>query len=224
MIRSVQRFVLRALRKLPRLQAVDRPTLLLGITASVIVSGCLAAMQFLVGEAFFNGRVISAEARTNTTLGQNIDNAKQLKANVNMLLADEILAPVRVDEGDNNFRVILDALPVTGDSATFAASLQNVILKHSGVSITRLSTDGASSVAPMDTVTPRTLRFSVEVAGDYTMIKTALQDIEKTIRPVKVTSFSVSGNGQNLSAKIAGVTYYLPKKTVTLEPKSMQRP
>jgi len=226
MIKLSRRLISTIVRRIPRLHDVNRQTLLWCVAASVVVASCLAWSQLLIGEAFFNSAIINVKAQTNRTLKHNVESAKALETNVNKLLADEVLAPVRVDEGDNNFRVVLDALPVTGDPATFANSLQGVILKGSNVTITKLSIDEKKDLqmVPAGTTTPRTLRFSVEIAGDYTAIKTALSDIEKSIRPIHITSFSMVEGTPKLTAKITGVTYYLPEKSLKLKAESVKRP
>lgn len=226
MIRSIQTLVSTILKRVPRFHDVDRQTLLWCAVASVLVAGSLAVSQFLVSEALFNGTTINIKAETNRTLKHNVESSKALITNVNKLLADEILAPLRVDEGDNNFRVVLDALPTTGDPATFANSLQGVILKTSNVTITKLTIDEEKNIlaTPTDTTTPRPLRFSVEITGDYAMIKAALSDIEKTIRPIHITSLSITEGTQKLSAKISGMTYYLPEKSLKLKTERVKRP
>lgn len=226
MIKLSRRLILNIVRKLPRLHDVNKQTLLWCIGASALVAGCLASSQFLIGEALFNGAIINVKAQTNRTLKHNVESAKALETNVNKLLADEVLAPVRVDEGDNNFRVVLDALPVTGDPATFANSLQGVILKGSNVTIAKLSIDEKKDIqiVPTGTAGPRTLRFGVEIVGDYAAIKTALSDIEKTIRPIHMTSVSMIEGTPKLTAKLTGVTYYLPEKSLKLKTESVERP
>jgi hypothetical protein len=226
MIKAVRSIISRVVGRLPRFPEMDKQTLLWGGGAAVIIGVSAASSQFLVGEAIFNSAIISAKAETNRTLKHNVENVKALETNVNRLLADEVLAPLRADEGDNNFRVVLDALPTTGDPITFANSLQSVIVKHPGVTIAKLSTDERKDIpgGALHDSAPRTLRFSVEIGGEYAAIKAVLGDIEKSIRPIHITSLSVTEGTQKLSAKIAGVTYYQPEKSLKLKAESVERP
>jgi hypothetical protein len=210
--------------RLPRFKDVNKQILSWCLIASVAVSGGLACSQFLIGKVLANSTVITTKSQTNKTLKQNVSNAHTLKADVNKLLADKTLAQLHADEGDNNFRVILDALPVTGDAAGFAASLQNVILKPAGVSITKLTAKDETQAIPVKATSPQTVRFNVEMTGEYAAIKAALSNIEKSIRPVNVTSLTMAQNGLKWTARIAGVTYYLPEKTMQLDVKAEERP
>lgn len=223
---------LTGLKKRQQIQKANKMILVWVAAASVIVSMCLVALQFLVREALFNNEVISAKIETNETLKQNIENAKTLKTNVNNLLADKNLASVRADPSDSNLKVILDALPATGDSTTFANSLQNVILNRSGVKVVGLSagdtaqTGAETALVPdltADPTSPQPLVFTADISGGYDKVKTTLQDMEKVIRPIHITSLTVTGTDQELTVSISGVTYYLPEKTVKLGTKSIKR-
>jgi len=222
---------LTGLKKRQQIQQANKMIFVWVAAASVIISVCLVLLQFLVRQAFFNNDVISAKVETNETLKQNIENAKTLKTNVNNLLADKNLASVRAESTDSNLKVILDALPATGDPTTFASSLQNVILNRSGATVTALSVgtsaQGGAAVpvaAQTDGVdTAQPLSFSIELTGGYDKIRATLLDIEKVIRPMNITTLTVNGSDKDLTVSIDGVTYYLPEKTVKLGTKSIKR-
>lgn len=233
---------LTGLKKRQQIDKTNKTILLWVAGASVIVVICLVTLQFLIRQAIFNQEVISAKSETNKTLKQNIENAKTLKTNVNKLIADSNLQKVRAVESDSNLKVILDALPSTGDPTTFSNSLQNAILDRSGAKIINLSSTAseggvattapaATSTAPTPTAggiggsaTPLTLGFSTEVSGKYDVIKQTFLDIERVIRPMQVKVVTISGTDTELTAKISGVTYYLPEKTVKLGTQSKKRP
>lgn len=232
---------LTGLKKRQQIEKTNKTILLWVAGASVIVIVCLVTLQFLIRQAIFNQEVINAKAETNKILKQNIENAKTLKTNVNKLIADPNLQKARAVEADSNLKVILDALPSTGDPTTFSNSLQNAILDRSGAKIINLSStasEGGTAVAAPTTdtttaptaagvggsATPLTLGFSTEVSGQYDIIKQSLLDIERVIRPMQIKILTISGSDTELTAKISGVTYYLPEKTVKLGTQSKKRP
>ena len=209
---------------IPRIPGFDKRAFVWCIAVCIVLPSSVAIGQFLIGEARANGTVLTAKTKVNRTLKQDLADAKTMKANVDKLLADKSLALLRAGEGDNNFRVVLDALPVAGDPAAFAASLQNVLLKRSGVTITKLTAKDTDTQKVSAVTVPRTVRFAVEVTGSAASIKTALTDLEKSIRPVQVVSFSVTDDGQKTTARIEGVTYYFPEKSLELRVSEVKRP
>jgi hypothetical protein len=52
------------------------------------------------------------------------------------------------------------------------------------------------------------------VSGSYDKIKTLTNDLERTIRPIKVIAITMNGNDANLRATFDAITYYQPAKTV----------
>lgn len=224
MKRFAKRIVSTVIGDAPRIPGFDMRAFVWCVVACLVVPSAVAVSQFLIGEAAANNVTISAKASVNKVLKQDVANAKTMKANVDKLLADKSLASLRAGEGDNNFRVVLDALPTSGDPAAFAASLQNVLLKRSGVTITKLTAKDADAWRIKTVGSPQRLSFAVEVSGNAASIKSALVDIEKSIRPVQVTAVAVTDDGVKATARISGVTYYLPEKTLQLKVREVKRP
>lgn len=224
MRRFLQRVAGGVTGNLPHVPGFDMRAFVWCAVACFTLPSAVAVSQFLISEALSNNMSLSAKAKVNKTLKQDLTNAKPMKANVDKLLADKSLASLRASEGDNNFRVVLDALPVSADPAAFAASLQNVLLKRSGVTITKLTAQDTAIEYVAPATTPQSITFAVEVTGSAASIKAALGDIEKSIRPVQVTTFSVSDDGVKSTARISGVTYYLPEKTLQLQVHEVKRP
>ncbi len=219
---------LTGLKKRQQLAQTSKNIFIWVAAAAVVVTICGVVMQFLVAQVIFNQSVINKKIDTNQIVEQNITNATQLKKNVDALVADSNLAAVKVTSVDasmsSNLQVILDALPTTSDSATFANSLSKVILPLSGVSVETL-TAGDTNVTVTTTtseVGPQTLGFSMSVRGSYDQISAALSDIERVIRPIKITKLVVQGSDAQLSATIEGVTYFVPSSGVQLGTESMK--
>jgi hypothetical protein len=199
--------------------------------ASVVIVICGVLSIFLVRQAIFNQKIINQKSKTNTTIAQNIENAKVLKENVDELIADTNLAEVRVNDADSNLKVIFDALPTTGDSTTLSNSLFSQIFSSAGVSTDSIvvgssasvvtdaavsageSTSTDSSVAPA----PQAIPFQAAVQGSNQAIVAMFSNLERVIRPMSISQFNIKAadNGQ-LVVSLVGESYYLSADTVKL--------
>lgn len=217
---------LTGLKKRQQITNANKLIFLWVIIAAVALSICGVGIQFLFRQAAFNQKIISAKASTQTTLANNIDNAKQLKEKVDNLLADTNLASVRANPGDSTLKVVLDALPTREDQSAFASSLQQVVLPKSGIQLSELSTIGSvvGDVAPEAgaVTTAKTINFNFGATGNYDQIKTMLHDLERTIRPIDATAINLEGTDSTLRITVEGVTYYLPERTVELGKKEIK--
>lgn len=197
------------------------------IIASVVISLCGVTIQFLFRQAAFNQKVISAKLETQGTLSDNIENVQELKKNVDALLADTRLSTVKANENDSNLKVVLDALPTANDGSALGASLQQVILPKSRVETSDLTTISSLMIAEDETVPTTkgealTSNFNFAATGDYGHIQTMFGDLERTIRPMNVQTFTMQGVDGAIRATVTGVTYYSPEQTVQLGKKSIK--
>lgn len=201
--------------------------------AAVLVTICGVFIQFLVQQMLFNQSIIQAKTDTQRIVQQNKQNIDVLKTEIDKLVADSNLAKVKPSAASgtdaSNLQVILDALPTSNDSATFANSLSSVILPLSGVSIESINIDdvAGAEVTATETVTTsasgvQTLGFSFSIKGTYEQVQTALADLTRVIRPITVSNLTLQGDGSNIAATVTGVTYSLPPTTVNLGSKQLK--
>lgn len=218
--------VLTGVRKRQQIESTNKRIFIWVAVASIVVSFSLVALQFLVKEFLFNQKIINAKSDTNSTLIANLESAKQLKENVNKLLADENLAAVKsVDENaeTSNLSLILDALPVEGDATAFANSLQAAVLPRSGVAIDTLDTnslnlDTTGMVADAATLgaTPQSMPFNVTFGGNFQQVSQAMGDMAKVVRPISVNRLELIASDNSLKVTVNGMTYFVPAKTVNI--------
>ena len=213
---------LTGLKKRQQIEIAGRTMFLWVAAASVALSFCVATGQYLFTKWQYNNKIISAKYKAADTLKKNVDSAKQLKEDVDALVANEPLNSVKTKETDSYAKSILDALPGTFDPAALATSLQQAILTRAGVTVESINvppeTDAAEATGP----TPQEMKFSVVVSGPFDRIKTMLADMERTIRPMKVSSVNVNGTDSNLRATVEVITYYQPSKAVTIKKEAVK--
>lgn len=192
--------------------------------ASVAVSICVVTGQFLFQKWTYNNKVLTAKYKAADTLQKNITNARQLQNEVNGLVSNQDLASVKTNTDDPNAKSVLDALPTAFDSTALATSLQKAILSRSGVTIEGITvpadqqqTAQASGTSVANDSTPKEMKFDIVVSGSYDKIRSMLLDLERTIRPIKVTSIDLNGDDAAMTATIAGVTYFQPSKSAQVK-------
>lgn len=205
---------LTGLKKRQQIELASRYMFIWVVAAAVAVSFCLATGQYLFSKWQYNNKVIGAKYKASDTLSKNITAAAELKKQVDALVANNDLASVKTDPNDSTTKSVLDALPITSDSAALATSLQQAILARSGVSIESITVPPESGDDQVVAATPQEVRFSFVVTGPYDKIKTLTHDLERTIRPIKVTGVSLNGNDASLRATFDAITYYQPAKSV----------
>jgi Tfp pilus assembly protein PilO len=207
---------LTGLKKRQQIELAGRNMFAWVVVAAVAVSFCLATGQFLFSKWQYNNNILNAKSEASNNLAQNIVNAKKLKDEVDSLVANSDLALVKTDQDDSNLKSILDALPTTADPAALATSLQQAILSRSGVTVESITvppeTDTPTEAAVQ--AVPQEIKFSFVVTGTYDKVATMVKDLERTIRPIKITGISLNGTDANLRASIEAVTYYQPSKSV----------
>jgi hypothetical protein len=205
---------LTGLKKRQQIELAGRYVFIWVVAAAVAVSFCLATGQYLFTKWEYNNKVIGAKYKASETLGKNISAAQELKNQVDALVANNDLASVKTDPNDSTTKSVLDALPITNDSAALATSLQQAILNRSGVSIESITVPAESGADLNVPSTPQEVKFSFVVTGSYDKIKALNHDLERTIRPIKVTGITMNGNDASLRATFDAITYYQPAKSV----------
>jgi len=190
--------------------------------AAVVVSFALVALQFIFRDFLFNAKVISAKNETSQTLNRNIETADALAEEVNKLLANENLAKNRSYATQDNFGVVVDALPVQATVTSLPAAIQNVIVPRSGVKLVSLTTPAetedsqASSAGKATDITPTESIYSVEIAGNYDAIKVFIQLLERSIRPIYVDTIELTGTDASMRATIGLTTFHQSAKIFDL--------
>jgi hypothetical protein len=216
------------LKKRQQIEHASRSMFLWVAAASVAVSICVVTGQFLFQKWTYNNRVLTAKYKAADTLNKNINNAKQLQDAVNALVSNNDLASVKTNASDPNTKSVLDALPSKLDATALGTSLQQAILSRSGVTIEGINVPADTAVATTAGTTtattaatagstPQEMKFDFTVSGSYDKIRSMLLDLERTIRPIKVTSISLNGDDTNMTAAVSAVTYYQPSKSATIK-------
>jgi len=217
---------------LKKRQAIDKAnqTMFLWVAAAAVaLSVFVVATQFMYVQMTFNDKVLAAERKTDSTLTNNIENAKKLKSAFNILNSS--------DQNVNSEKV-LSALPIDRSSSAFGAAIQNTVAPASAVQIQSLSfsdsetivgestdaTSTSSSESASEAVgSAQAFQVSIVVSGSYTNITSFVANLEKVTRPVSVDSIDLTGSGDNMTLNLQLTTFYQPKKTVDVTTKVIKQ-
>jgi Tfp pilus assembly protein PilO len=127
-----------------------------------------------------------------------------------------------IGTSDKNSKIILDALPSKYDFPALATSLEKVIT-DSGAKITSITGKDNEAEAKQDSPDPKPIEmpFSISSNGSFATAKNLISNLEKSIRPIKVTSITLSGSDSNLQSTIVATTYYQPSKKLEIQQKTI---
>ena len=228
--KAADQAALTGLTKRQQLKKTNQNIFIWVTVAAVVLAFSIVALQFLIRQGLFNGKIIGEQQKTSRALEQSIKNFDGLKRNVDGLLADTKLSALRVNPNDSSLQVVLDALPTSGDPTSFSNSLYNKVLSRQGVTINAVTVGAeggtadpnAAPAAATATEGAQPLPFNVSFVGHSDQLRGTLLDMEKTNRPIVVRQMNISVGEGFLEVTAQGETYYLPKTTVKLGEKQIK--
>ena len=206
--------------------------------ASAMAVLAIVVGYFIVKEIAYDQARLSAKYATLSTIRENITAADELEKNIQALIANGDLAKAKANSSDSNYKVILDALPVTGDSTVLGSSLLQSIIPLSGVKVKALTASSLSEADPsslglgpestgqgsLSSEGLSSVTYNFEVTGSYQQIQNMFRDMERSIRPVNVTSFEIKASDEgDLTVDSIGESYFSSKKTIELTEKVVER-
>jgi hypothetical protein len=218
---------LTGLKKRQQIQQANRTMFIWVVAAAVAFAVCVVLAQFMIRQLLFNNMIIGEKSKTQQVLDSNLTTFEELKKEVAKLNADPNLNALKINETDSVLQFIIDALPTNDDRAVLGTSLQQVVLARSGVSIESISVTQQGVVADpsgaeaSNSNTPTEISFDVILGGNYDQIRTAVFDMERSIRPINIKLVKLEANGKSLRATINASTFYLPGKSVKEEKTKM---
>lgn len=109
----------------------------------------------------------------------------------------------------------------SSDSSSSSSSSSGSSSSSSGSS-SGSSKSGVSKADDIQFPVAKPITFRVSLVGSFDSVKSALQDIESTIRPITITKLTIDGSDDKLNATIEAQTYYSSKVNFKLGKKEIQ--
>jgi len=197
------------------------------VLISLLVVGVSALIgKALVGSILRDTKVISAKSKADKQVKEDVTSAPKLVDAYNVL--------------GSAANTLNDALPNSKDMPSLLVTLENMS-NDSGLGLKSITPavpaiaatapisdqNGQSSVAASSSsgspaVTPNPFNLVIDYDGSYPALAKFLGDIEQSVRPMKVTSVTMNGNGSALTGEIDLTTYWqspaqLPFSTETIK-------
>lgn len=113
----------------------------------------------------------------------------------------------------------------TTESDSSSGSSSSSSSSSSSLSSSSSSGSSKSGVSKADDIqfpVAKPITFRVSLVGSFDSVKSALQDIESTIRPITITKLTIDGSDDKLNATIEAQTYYSSKVNFKLGKKEIQ--
>lgn len=221
--------------------------ILLSVAVFVTIFSLFACKAMLTKRAY-QSRVIAGKELALKQLKSNVKAAEELNTSYKAFVS----TPQNViggnpsgtnDRDGNNARIVLDALPSKYDFPALATSLEK-ILRDKNYTIHSISgsddevaqsggvpapptakspsTTAPAAPASQASTGPVTIPFKVSVSGTYSSMQGLVKTLEQSIRPIQITTLSLSGNDSSLQLDIAANTYYQSEKHYTVSKKEIK--
>jgi len=193
--------------------------------ASVVLAFSIVSIKYMVSQMQYNSRVHAAKEIARDTLESNLARASKLEASYLSLDAASPLIPARTIVQDDetttvkkNSAIVLDALPRRYDFPALRTSV-DVLATLSGVSVSGFRGDDFESeaIASLPNPEPQEIVFGVTIEGNYNAVNQFVENLENTIRPMKVTKMRLTGSDSFIVATLDVVTYYQPSVDLTVQ-------
>lgn len=193
--------------------------------AAFVVTFSIIAGRALLNKRSYQARVIGAKEKAVDQLQENIEATNTLVNSYKVFVS----TPTNViggnptgtgDKDGDNAKIVLDALPSQYDFPALASSLEK-ILKGNGYRIDSI-TGVDDEVAQQDTPEtnnpePVAIPFELAVTTNLAGSKNLLTLLERSIRPIKVQTMSITGSNADMQVSITAETYYQPQKSLTIQ-------
>lgn len=198
--------------------------------ASVVISISLVMSYAIFQRMSFNQKVLSEKNTTVSNLDYNNSIVEDLNAKIRVLNSNELLKNSTRNDDLEPVSAVLDALPSVVNSTALGSSLQDKLLDIPGVRIESLNVEAVGGVEDASesngssgsatSVGEGEIAFQFELSssgsGRFDDMKTALNRLEKSIRPLNVNSVEIEQTKDKVTLKVRAVSYYSPEKKVEL--------
>lgn len=225
-----------AIRKRNQIAKANRTMFIWIALASALVGTAAVVSFFLAQQLLYNEKVLSKQQETVSVLKHNNSVVADLQSEILVIDTNQDLAKVKASENDQSLQVILDALPSEANSLALGASLQNKLL--SGVpglqpiqSLQVIPVDGvessgasASLDAGASEPAENSISFNFSVIGTQDALKQVLENLERSIRTIEVTTLRIENQSNNLLIMtVGGRAFYEPTVKLELTDKAVKR-
>lgn len=210
-----------------RLQINKANFFIVAVTAAAVFVTIfsLVASYSLLGQRSYQAKVIAKKEQAKKQLDDNVKAADGLVKAYQTFVSTptNALGGNSAGSGDrdgDNARIILDALPSKYDFPALATSLEKLALERNYKIVSITGTDEElTRSAETDDPNPKAIEipFAMNVDANFAAMESLIGVFERSIRPFKVQTLTLTEKGSEVTMGIKAVTYYQPEKSLSIK-------
>lgn len=217
-----------AIRKRTQISNANRTMFIWIAVASALVGVSLVVGIFLLQTLVYNEKVLAEKFNTVSILDRNLKAAPELENQIRVLDTNTALSSIKANEDDQTLQVVLDALPSEPNSLALGSSLQNRLLTGiEGLTVESIQVEQVAGVETSGVVVDASanaegageITFQISVRGNEAAKRKVLENFERSIRTIVVTSVRI----ESANMIIQGKAFYEPAKVIELYEKAVPR-
>lgn len=193
--------------------------------AAIVTIGCLVIAKGFASQGGYYNKVIDKKAAAKEQLEDNIDAVTSLRqAYATFVAQNPNLLGGNTDGNDDrsgtNADLVLDALPNKEDFPALITSVEKLLAgyKINGIGSGSLGVvGGASSAAGTNE-----LSFGAELETSYDGLRQLFATLNRSIRPIQVTTLEMRGTSDSLQASIGAKSFYQPETGLQITSSEVQ--
>lgn len=204
-------------------------TTIVAVTAGAcfVVVFCIVSSVQLMGQLTYQNRVIDAKKEALSTLKEDLAATDSLTNSYQAFINTSKNAIGGDPNGQgpqdgNNAKIVIDALPSRYDFPALGTSLENILTSQAQKIQSIIGTDDAINQENSQTSSnpqPQPMPFELSVNGDYGGMQNVVMALERSIRPIKVQSITITSAQNNLTMMVTAQTYFQPQKSLNITTK-----
>lgn len=189
--------------------------IIIGIAAAVVSFTVVSSYNF-GKRVMYQSRVINARTDAEKQIKNNYSALQQL---VSSYEAFDQAAESVIGTGENNSKIVLDALPSKYDFPALTSSVEKILNVTGGISSRSVTGSDLEATAEQSSVNPVPIEVPLTISGtaSYENIQKLISNLQRSIRPFKIGKISLSGDQSNMNFTINVTTYYMPAKNLEIQ-------
>jgi len=187
----------------------------IGIAAAVLSFSVVSSI-YLFKRMSYQSRVIDKRTDVEKLLNTNKSELDKLvKSYQGFDTAPESVVGTK----DNNSKIVLDALPSKYDFPALATSIEKIMNLTGGISSRNITGTDLEATAAQSLPSPVPIEIPLTIGGtaSYENIQKLVNNLQLSIRPMKITKVLFSGEQSKMSFTISVTTYYMPAKNLDIQ-------
>ncbi len=189
----------------------------------IYISLAVVALVFALVASFslwkqiqYQNKVLSLRNKAVDQLEKNKKATAQLQA---QYVAFDTASESIIGNSDPNSKVVLNALPSKYDFPALITSIDNLAQKTPGIALDALGGTDEQLTAEQSSADPKPVEIPLTLSGQgsYDSVKQFIKNIERTTRPIKVKTISISGGEGSMKTDVVAATQYQPLKILQIQ-------